>query len=128
MHHGPSQRLQWPFPRQAHEAEEEIEDLKNGYRLYSAVQVLSEEVPEDLGPEKALYCCCYLVCWMSVCESDNMSDRVVHIAAVRQINRAQWFLMSFPILRVRYGQASLEENGGRVVESGLSRGRGDQRE
>jgi len=50
---GAGDELQWPFVGQAHEAEDEVYDLKSGERLDGAIEVLGEEVPEDLGPEEA---------------------------------------------------------------------------
>lgn len=43
-----------PFVGNAEEAKEEVEDLEGGNRLDSAVEILGEEVPENLGPEEAM--------------------------------------------------------------------------
>lgn len=53
MDGGAGDELQWPFVGQAHETENEVDDLKSGEGLDGAIEVLGEEVPEDLGPEEA---------------------------------------------------------------------------
>lgn len=45
----------WPFPEQADDAEDEIDDLENGSGFHRTVEVCGEKVPEDLGPEEAFY-------------------------------------------------------------------------
>lgn len=47
------EELERPFPEQADDAEEEVEDLQDGRGFDGAVEVLGQEVPEDLGPEEA---------------------------------------------------------------------------
>lgn len=53
MREGPRQRLQRPFPREAHQPEKEIDDLENGDRFDGAVEARRQKVPEDFGPEEA---------------------------------------------------------------------------
>jgi len=59
---GPSNESQRPFPSKHEETEDEVDDLEDRQRLHSQVEVFGEEVPEDLRPEEAFDCCCYLIC------------------------------------------------------------------
>jgi alkanesulfonate monooxygenase SsuD/methylene tetrahydromethanopterin reductase-like flavin-dependent oxidoreductase (luciferase family) len=45
--------FQWPLIGQPQQAEDQVDDLEGGYRLDGAIEILCEEIPEDLGPEKA---------------------------------------------------------------------------
>lgn len=91
-----------PFPGEYEDAKQEIEDLEYGDRLDRAVEVLGGEVPEDFGPEEALDRSKDLVYPKSsqhtTRREKGYSDVDVHAAAVRMIRRAQWFLMSFPMI------------------------------
>ena len=53
MDAGAGQPAQRPFPGQAEEAEDEVEDLQDGDGLDGAVEIRGQEVPEDFGPEEA---------------------------------------------------------------------------
>lgn len=55
MHHLSSEEGERPFPGEAEDTEQQIDDLEHGSGLDSAIEVLGEEVPEDLGPKEALY-------------------------------------------------------------------------
>ena len=54
MDHGTSELLQRPFPREAYYPKDDIKDLQDRDRFDSAIKVLGQEVPEDLGPEEAV--------------------------------------------------------------------------
>jgi hypothetical protein len=71
VHRASSQESQWPFPAQHDDTEDEVDDLQHGERLDRSVEVLCQEVPEDLGPEKALDCGRYLICGLSVNVNDG---------------------------------------------------------
>lgn len=51
-----------PLIGEAYKAQDEVDYLECRHGLDSAVQVLGEEVPEDLGPEEALDGGSQLVC------------------------------------------------------------------
>ena len=51
-----------PFEGQSEESEDQVGYLESWKWFHSYVQVLREEVKEYLGPEEALYGCCYLIC------------------------------------------------------------------
>lgn len=51
-----------PFPSEDDDTQNEVDDLENGERLHGHVEVGGQEVEEDLGPEEAFECCCYLIC------------------------------------------------------------------
>lgn len=57
----PGDESKRPFPRKEEDAEHEVDDLQDREGLHCKVKVLGEEVPEDLRPEEAFKCCCYLV-------------------------------------------------------------------
>ncbi len=57
----PGDESKRPFPRKEEDAEHKVDDLQDREWLYCKVEVLGEEVPEDLRPEEAFKCCCYLV-------------------------------------------------------------------
>ena len=44
-----------PFPGEAEQAEEEVDDLEDRDRADAAVEVGGEEVEEDFGPEEGVY-------------------------------------------------------------------------
>ncbi len=50
-----------PLPEQADNAQEEVDDLKDGDGFDGAIEVLGRKVPEDLGPEETLDRCRDLV-------------------------------------------------------------------
>lgn len=94
---------QRPLPGCDDEPHYQVNGLQHWYGFYGPVEVLGEKVPEDLGPEEAFDCCCYLV-WDS--ELVGFVKAVfagdVQIAAVRTMRRAQWFLMSLPMVYYVY--------------------------
>jgi hypothetical protein len=53
---GAGDEFERPFVGEPNEAEQEVDDLENGEGLYSAIEVLGEEIPEDFGPEEAFDC------------------------------------------------------------------------
>lgn len=55
------EQRQRPFPRQADDAQDDVDDLQDGERLHGRVEVLGQEVPEDLGPEEGFQRGGYLV-------------------------------------------------------------------
>lgn len=55
MQSGLCNQAQRPLPEEYQDAEDEVDDLQEGYRLHSAIEVFGEEVPEYLGPEEAFY-------------------------------------------------------------------------
>lgn len=60
--HGPREQRQGPFEAETDDAEQQIEDLKDGRGLDSRVEGFCQKVPEDLGPEEAFYRGFELVC------------------------------------------------------------------
>ena len=42
------------LPRQAQQAEEQVQDLQDGDRAHAAVEVGGEEVEEEFGPEEGV--------------------------------------------------------------------------
>jgi hypothetical protein len=54
VYEGAGEGLDGQLERKHGKAEEGVDDLEDGYRLDGAVEVGSQEVPEDLGPEVAL--------------------------------------------------------------------------
>lgn len=44
-----------PFPAETEDAEEEVDGLEEGDGAHAGVEVGGEEVPEDFGPEVAVY-------------------------------------------------------------------------
>jgi hypothetical protein len=59
---GACEEAEGPFPGEADDAHDEVDDLQRGDLCDGAVEVLGEEVPEDLGPEEGLNGGTYLVC------------------------------------------------------------------
>lgn len=101
MYHRTGEVLERQLPCDAEDTEEEIDDLEDGYRLDSAIEVLGNEVPENLRPEEALYRGGDLVCQQlakaTIRQVVTLGSCNSHIDAVIMISRAQWFLMSLPI-------------------------------
>jgi hypothetical protein len=88
-----------PFPSKHEETEDQVDDLEDREGFYGSVEVLGEEVEEDFWPEESLESGCYLVCGLHSVRSEGKRRREYEqIAAVKIMRRAQWFLMSFPIL------------------------------
>lgn len=54
-------KFQRPFEGEGEKPDDEVQDLEKGDRGNGAVEVFSEEVPEDLWPEESFYCCDNLV-------------------------------------------------------------------
>ena len=54
METGIGNEAEGPFPCETDEAKHEVEDLERGHRLHGSIEILSEEVPENLGPEESL--------------------------------------------------------------------------
>lgn len=52
---------QRPFPCETNNSEDHVDNLQYGYGLDGAIEVLSEEIPEDLGPEEAVETSAYLI-------------------------------------------------------------------
>jgi hypothetical protein len=97
---GACKQREWPFPRQTQDAEQDIYDLQDWERLDGGVEVLSQEVPEDLGPEEGFESSGYLI-WSCVSLDVNLEvdgGLDVQAAAVKMTRRAQWFLINLPIL------------------------------
>jgi len=46
---------QRPLPEEYEDAQDEVDDLEEGYRFHGAIEVFGEKVPEYLGPEEAFY-------------------------------------------------------------------------
>lgn len=53
--------LQRPFPRDANQPQDNVEDLKDGNGFDCGVEVLGEEVPEYFGPKEPVYSSANLV-------------------------------------------------------------------
>lgn len=96
--------------------------------MHSTIEVGGKEVPEDLGPEKAFEGGGDLICSREKinvvlslfgarihggngigCRREGVGGTMqerregdrLHIAAVRMISRAQWFLMSLPMMCIQ---------------------------
>ena len=54
MYCSPGEKLEWPFPGQIYEAEDEVYGLQYRYRFDGGVKVLCQEVEEEFGPEEAM--------------------------------------------------------------------------
>lgn len=52
---GGGEEREGPFPAEAEDAEEEVDGLEDGDGADAVVEVGGEEVPEEFGPEEALY-------------------------------------------------------------------------
>lgn len=52
---GGGEEGEWPFPAETKDAEEEVDSLEAGDGADAVVEVGGEEVPEDFGPEVAVY-------------------------------------------------------------------------
>ena len=61
MQSSTGEQRKWPFPCETNNSEDHVENLQYGYGLDSAIEVLSEEIPEDLGPEEAVESSAYLI-------------------------------------------------------------------
>ena len=86
--------------------------MQHWYGFYGSIEVLGEEVPEYLGPEEAFDCGGYLVWRFRV--SRVRIEAVwfvenVQIEADRMMRRAQWFLMSLPMVYYVYSSHSSPE-------------------
>lgn len=101
MECGTREEAERPLIGKAEDAEEEIDNLESRNGLNSAVEVLGKEIPENLGPEKAFNRGRNLVCWLlakgpfGAC---GFGKKDVHMAAVSTMRRAQWFLISLPMV------------------------------
>jgi len=102
VQHRPGDEGGWVFPEQREEAEEEVEALEDGDGFDGGVEGLGEEVPEDFGPEDGVEGGGELV-WggglVVVGRGGEKRGGGVQMAAVRMMRRAQWFLMSLPMVR-----------------------------
>lgn len=52
---GAGDEAEGPLEADDEEAEEEVDELQRGEGLHGAVEGLGEEIPEDFGPEEAMY-------------------------------------------------------------------------
>ena len=62
MDGGARDEAEGPLEGEHAQAEDEVDDLQDGYGLDGPVEGLCEEVPEDLGPDEALDRGAYLIC------------------------------------------------------------------
>jgi hypothetical protein len=97
--------VEWPFPCQEQQAKDDVDDLQYRQRLYRRIERLRQPVPEDLWPEEPFYAGTNLICDPELeIEPKRPPPRLLvrlrnlHVAAVRTISLAQWFLISLPIL------------------------------
>jgi len=63
------EKRQRPLPGKTDDTKQEVEDLQDGHGLDGGIEVLCEEVPEDLWPEKGFYRSADLI--SSSCEDDQ---------------------------------------------------------
>lgn len=54
MHRRTGEQGERVFPGETQHAEEQVDDLQDGDRAHSSVEIGGEEVPEDFWPEEAL--------------------------------------------------------------------------
>ena len=91
-----------PLEREHEDAGDEVDDLEDGNGSDSGVEGLGEKVPEDLRPKVALQCRSNLVCIKSLALPTLHKSLAwpsnIQVLAVRTMSRAQWFLMSLPIM------------------------------
>jgi hypothetical protein len=60
VHSSTSDSVEWKFPCEHDEAEDHVDHLKDGDRLYCVIEVLGPHVEEDFRPEDAVKSCCEL--------------------------------------------------------------------
>jgi hypothetical protein len=78
---GAREETQGPLPAQPDNAQDDVEDLESGDLGHSAVEVLGEEVPEDLGPEDGFNAGAYLVCVHVSIPSEVGLDRILGLTS-----------------------------------------------
>ncbi len=123
---GEGEQGKGPFPGEGEDAEQEVDDLEDRDGAHGGVEIGGEEVPEDLGPEETFEGGGDLVCGGML---DGYSVKWgrgrrgdVQRAAVRTMRRAQWFLMSLPMMvrwELRRSVGSFDRGRSRLDEVGI---------
>ena len=95
-----SHELERPLHRKREDSEHNVDDLQVWEGVNEDIEVAGEDVPEDLGPEEAFNTGTDLNWIQALAIPMPTGPLELHIlpAAVMRTKRAQWFLMSFPIL------------------------------